>query len=228
MLLVQLESLTHSARMRRMVEVGRAALVDPAVKAMLDEMAGGIFYERGLSLQSCYGSRDGGRVLRALADPSRMLRGLAIRLVALVCDFEQALQAFSLLTNRSARKRFIRRLSRHRRFDVVDECLRRMFAETDADASDLVSYGSAAFVEQFIATHWQTEAGTIEWVRLARFHPQATADTLCRIASSKRCACKNNHRASMFTRAESGSKATARRKDARPCSVRPMATRKNA
>lgn len=184
-LLAELEAMTHSARMRRMVDVGRAALGNSAVKAMLDEMERGGFHERGLSLQSCYGSRDGGRVLHALSDPSRLLRGLAIRLVALACDFDQALQAFSLLTNRAARKTLIRRLSRHRRFDVVDECLRRMMAERDSDAVGLVSYGSAAFVEQQLASHWQTEAGPLEWVRLARFHPQATADALTRIATSK-------------------------------------------
>src|SRR5262245_59263627 len=92
-LLDELELLTHSARVRRMVELGRSVPRDPALQACIDSLANGDAYERGLALMTCFGSRDGARVLRALADPSRTLRGLALTLLAQVSsdqDVEQA------------------------------------------------------------------------------------------------------------------------------------------
>ena len=101
----------------------------------IEELSRGGFYERRLSLQSCFGSRDSDHVLRCLSDSSMILRGLAIRLVALICDNDQALNAFSMVTTRSARKKLIQRMSKRRRFDVADEYLRRMMAEQNQDLS---------------------------------------------------------------------------------------------
>jgi hypothetical protein len=53
-LLAELEHLTQAARMRRMVDAGRAAISDARMRATLEELASGGFYERGLSLQACY------------------------------------------------------------------------------------------------------------------------------------------------------------------------------
>src|SRR6266516_352016 len=94
-LLRELEALTHADRMRRMVEVGRSAAADPEIASTLASLAAGGFYERYLALQSCCGSGDGAHALRALADPSRTIRGLAVRLVPVVCDDAQAEAALS-------------------------------------------------------------------------------------------------------------------------------------
>lgn len=77
----ELEPLTHDARMRRMLEVGRQAAQDAVVAAALTALEQGGFYERWLALQSCFGSRDGAHALRALVDPSRSIRGLALLLL---------------------------------------------------------------------------------------------------------------------------------------------------
>lgn len=48
-LLQQLEPLTHDARMRRMVEIGRLATRDTSVAATLNALENGGFYERWLA-----------------------------------------------------------------------------------------------------------------------------------------------------------------------------------
>src|SRR5688572_20487178 len=88
-LLRELESLPYDARVRRMVEPGRLEKSDVSVAETLTLFERGGFYERWMALNSCYGSRDGTRVLRALADPSQAIRGAALKLAALVCDDAQ-------------------------------------------------------------------------------------------------------------------------------------------
>ena len=88
-LLQELERLPHSGRMRRMVEVGRQAASDRSASETLAELSRGGVFQRTLALQACYGSRDGECVVRALEDPSRLARGLAVQLVAELCDDEQ-------------------------------------------------------------------------------------------------------------------------------------------
>ena len=184
-LLAELEHLTHAARMRRMVDEGCVAINDARIRATLEELASGGFYERGLSLQACYGSRNSHHVLRSLSDPSKILRWLAIRLVALICDYDQSLHAFSIVTTRSARRKLMRRMAQRRRFDVVDEMLRRMIADQNPDVDELVSYGSPAFVKSYLEALGPDAASSIDWVRVARFHSGAAADALCRIAAGK-------------------------------------------
>ena len=59
-LLRALEPLTHDARIRRMVELGRAAASDSAIAATLGRpWAAAASSERMLALDACHGSRDG-------------------------------------------------------------------------------------------------------------------------------------------------------------------------
>lgn len=71
------EPLAHGARVRRMVALGREVAARPEVAAGLTELERGDAYARCLALYACFGSRDSGPVMRALADPSRMVRSLA-------------------------------------------------------------------------------------------------------------------------------------------------------
>lgn len=92
-LLKELESLPHSRRVRRMVELGK--LGDPVI----DELEKGDFYRRGLALHSCYGSRDRARIARFLQkDPSARLRGLARRLTAHFGTDEEVLAMLAEVT----------------------------------------------------------------------------------------------------------------------------------
>jgi hypothetical protein len=108
-LLRELERLTHAARMRRLVDVGRLSATDRSARSTLAALERSGPYERALALQSCYGSRDGAHVLRALADPSGSVRALALSLVALLCDDDQALAAIDLLPS-AGRRRLLKRL----------------------------------------------------------------------------------------------------------------------
>ena len=69
-----------------MVELGRTARSDAATAAILAALAGGGRYERYLAAQATFGSGDAAAVLRALADPTHMVRALAIQVVPLACD----------------------------------------------------------------------------------------------------------------------------------------------
>jgi len=108
-ILTWLDPLTYDARMREIGALGRASRDDVDLAAALADLAGRGFYERHLALMSCYGSGDSAHALRALADPSRLLRGLAIALVPRVCDDAQAARALATLQPRD-RRRLAKRL----------------------------------------------------------------------------------------------------------------------
>src|SRR3712207_2217742 len=98
----ELERLSHDQRMRRMVEVGREAATDPRAAQVMAELESGGTYERLLAVHACYG-RSGGKqdpdsgshVLRALRDPSRLIRKRAVRLAPLVCTDDQVQEALA-------------------------------------------------------------------------------------------------------------------------------------
>src|SRR5262249_23514649 len=90
-LLAQLETMTHAGRVRTMIELGRSNIAEN--QAIFEELEKGDFYERFMSLYACFGSRDSAHALRALADPSRIIRGLALRLLPLLCDDTQLQEA---------------------------------------------------------------------------------------------------------------------------------------
>jgi hypothetical protein len=90
-LLSELETCTHADRVRRMVELGRRSRAgDAQATATLQAMAAHSgFYERLLTLLSCSGSGDGAHVVKSLSDESRLLRGLAAKLVPASCADER-------------------------------------------------------------------------------------------------------------------------------------------
>ena len=75
-LLYELEPLTHDARIRRMVELGRMAAHDPAVVATLGALGRGGTFERMLrALHACHGTRDGALAARTTSsDPYALIR----------------------------------------------------------------------------------------------------------------------------------------------------------
>jgi hypothetical protein len=181
-LLRELEGVPHDARMRRMVEVGRRAREEPGVAAVLADLERGGFYERSLALQSCFGSRDGAHVLRALADPSRLLRGLAITLVPVVCDDAQA-QAALETASPGSRLALLRRLYKRKRTTPVDRFLDTLAGGGDESLVSLFSFGSA----EAAARHLEAvldRAGYHDWRRLTRHHPDAAASALERRATA--------------------------------------------
>ena len=169
-LLAELEAATYTDRVKRMVAVGQQARTDAGAAAVLQGLAAaGGFYERQLALLACYGSRDGAHVLAALADPSRLLRNLALSLVAIVCTDEQVRLAFGSLT-RKTQPVLLRTLRQRGRHAVIDAWLTELAARADAQLALFLFFGTAAVVERHVAAvlpSW----GVVDWVRLAKYHP---------------------------------------------------------
>jgi hypothetical protein len=180
-LLAELEPLTHHARVRRMVELGRLAAADASVAATLAALEQGGFYERWLALQSCYGSRDGAQVVRALDHPSRLIRGAAIKLVALACDDTQVREALGLLTPDQCRLLLLR-LLRHRRLAPVDAFLAWLAERGDSRLLLFLPFGSSASVERWLEQVLAT-GGQVEYRRLACYHPTLVSAALLQRAA---------------------------------------------
>jgi len=129
-LLQDLEPLAYADRIRRMVELGRQARQDAATQALLAALATRGFYERQLALFACGGSRDAAQVLRALADPSRLIRGLATRLVPLVGDDAMVLAALDVVDG-AGRRLLLAALAGRGRRAVIDRYLDQLAAAGD-------------------------------------------------------------------------------------------------
>ncbi|HLW00278.1 MAG TPA: hypothetical protein VKT82_16545 [Ktedonobacterales bacterium] len=180
-LLAALELLPHHARVQRMVELGRMAAGDASVTAMLAAFEQGEFYERWLALQSYYGSRDGAQVLRALSDPSRLIRAGAIKLAALLCNDAQAQEALSLLTIDQCHRLLLRLFKRHRQ-TPIDAFLTTLAASGDSRLLLFLPFGSPAIFKQYLEQVLPT-AGQIDYRRLARFHPTLVSAALLQRAA---------------------------------------------
>ncbi|HMA35156.1 MAG TPA: hypothetical protein VKY74_11870, partial [Chloroflexia bacterium] len=176
-LLAALAPLTHAARMRQMVDVGRQAAGDPSVAATLAQLEQGGMYERWFALQSCFGSGDGAQALRALADPSRQIRGLALVLVALAGDDAQVAAALAQAPY-AVRLVLLRRLRSRGRLAPIDAFLATL-GRGDPDFERLLPFGSPALVAGALEDALGRAAGS-DWRRLARVHPRLAAATLAR------------------------------------------------
>ena len=172
-LLTELETETYDYRVRRMVALGQQAAADAETAALLQALATSPdYYERLLALLACYGSRNDAAIAAALADPSRLLRQLALTLAAKVGTDAQALAALAGLPRR-AQTKLLRTLRQRRRLAVIDAFLESLAAtQAPEQLALLLFFGSAAVVQRHLPTvlpRW----GTIDWARLARFHPDA-------------------------------------------------------
>jgi hypothetical protein len=169
-LLTELETAPYHNRVKRLVALGQQARTDTAVTALLHSLSTAEdFYERQLALLACYGSTDGAQVVAALGDPSRLLRGLALRLVAHTCTDAQVGTAFAVLPRR-AQPKLLRMLRQQRREAVVDALLEGLVAGTDARLAQWLYFGTAALVEKHVGAvmpGW----GSMDWERLAKYHP---------------------------------------------------------
>lgn len=180
-LLRELEKLSYTERTRRMVELGRAAAADRSVAGTITTLERGDFYERSLALQSRYGSRDGDYVLSALRDPSRLLRGLALKLATHVCSDEQVLSALGSISL-DMRLNLLKRM-RKRRQDLVDTFLQSLKGNNDQDFLLLLPYGSTPLVAQHLEGALPS-AGQADLRSFARRHSQLMADWLLKQVGS--------------------------------------------
>ncbi len=181
-LLSELEPLTHHARARRMVELGRrAASGDSDALACVGAMRSHeSIYVRCLALQTVYGSRDAAVVLGCIGDVSRSVRRKAARLLRIACSNEQITAALHQIAERRLLTRMLGHLSRHGLSAPADAFIAQCLNDkNNPKAIDLLAYGSSALAEQY-ASELHEKAGSLAFVRLAKYHPAFTAEFLIR------------------------------------------------
>ncbi|MEP7122866.1 MAG: hypothetical protein ABJE95_18210 [Byssovorax sp.] len=182
-LLAELESCTHAERMRRMVDVGRrlARGQEPDLPALVAGLGSHeSTYARMLALQTCMGSHDGAHVVRALEDPSRMLRSRAANVVANACDDAEAVVALGLVRGRRARAGVIAELLRRRRRGVVDAFVEATIAgksRLDASTAELLPYASRPVLARHLPA-LRPVMSPLAWTRLSSWHPEVAAAEL--------------------------------------------------
>ena len=175
-LLVELNSLSFAARQTRIVELGR----DPQNASLWDELERGSSYERRIAALSCATSRDGERALRLANDASRLVRGLALEMVALVGDDEQIARVWPLLSRRLTRL-FIKKLvGKRNRQSAVDAFLEARFAQGSLDEG-LVAFASTEVAARLLEGTF-ARASAPDFARLARLQPRVALGKALEIA----------------------------------------------
>jgi hypothetical protein len=173
-LLAALNRMTDRDRIGHIIEYGRRSVSDPRSAAVLDQLGRGAFAERRLALIACHGSHDGAHVLRATTDPSRSLRGRALRSVALLCDDHQALAALESLPPRP-RRRLALRLARRRRRGVIDRFVARA-GVTPRELREILPFATGGVVEAHLGLF--EDGSDHDWSRLAGQHPEIVGRAL--------------------------------------------------
>ena len=171
LLLLELADLPVAARMARLTQLGR----DRAAAPVLAAWENGDGFERRLSLQSCYGSRDGARVARMASDGSRLTRNLALTIAADVCDDAQLDQIFAPLAEKSRRHVLVLLLRKGRR-DAANALIEAARKRGQAWQT-LLYLGSQSLVERHFDEAY-ANANANDWSRLARSHPQWALEKL--------------------------------------------------
>lgn len=183
-LLQECEKLTYVARWHLMVELGKLAVSDASVRHTIAMLAQGDTYQRLLATQSCYGSRNATQALQALVDPSRSIRSLALRIVALICSDDE-LQSVLDTVPLDLKETLLRYLSKQRRQNVMDVYLETLAARQDDALQRLLSFGS----REVAMRHFGQIAGQLDivgWKRLARRHSSLIVEHLrTRVAATE-------------------------------------------
>lgn len=178
----QLELLTYRNRVRRMVELGRQASTDATVRGILDSLEQGDFYERLLALNSCYGSYDGTKIMRAVSDSSYLIRSKAIQMLVPLVDDTQVQIALNTVTLKECRYVLKQLLKWHRR-SCIDTFINQLASTNNDKFGRLLPYASSEVVQRHIETVIDLY-GIDEWKLLARLHPGIIEELLQRQANA--------------------------------------------
>lgn len=186
-LLQELENLSHTARIERMVAFGKAAITDQQVRNTISalEQDTSSYYSRYLALYTCFGSRDGAHVVRAISDASRLVRGLALSLAGPICEDGELVATLEKLIF-PERTVILRHLFKLKRYFPIDTFLEKLAAQVQPRDMlyKLLAFGSEALIERYQET-LLASAGQVAWNRLARLHPQLTLNQLQKEADSR-------------------------------------------
>jgi hypothetical protein len=170
-MLQELEPMKHDTRIGRVIELGHQVGAGTNAAIIIAAWEQGDYYERWLALYSCYGSRDGEHVLRALADPSRTIRALACKLSVLLCDDVQLQRALAQMPTQQ-QTTILRALYKRHRFAPIDTFLHTLAAwGANTLLPKLLGFGSVPVVTQYIE-QVLPYAISSDLGRLARLHPE--------------------------------------------------------
>lgn len=176
----KVEPLTHRARMRHVIEVGRsAAQGDPEAQRTLAELHESTdAYERLLALMSVFGSRNGAWVVEGLSDASRSVRQRASTMVALFCSDEQIVAGLESIIPKRILCRTLASLVSCRKRTAVDAFLdKRMQSAPEPFVIDILMLGSEALVRRYVQKIVD-EGSYTAWDRLSSRHPRFMAKWL--------------------------------------------------
>ena len=149
-MLQELAPMKHNTRIGRVIELGHQVGAGTNAAMIIAAWEQGDFYERWLALYTCYGSRDGEHVLRALSDSSGVISGLACKLSVLLCDDVQLQKALALVPARQ-QTTILRELYKRQRFASIDTFLQTLAAQgANTLLLKLLGFGSAPVVTQYI------------------------------------------------------------------------------
>lgn len=167
-ILARVEGLPHDQRVRVLVDLGRKAAQAPWLRDALAEGERGSCYERCLALRACFGSRDPGPIRRGLADPSSVVRGLAISLAVRFLDADALAEALHAAP-RQDRRTLMTALIRRGRFEPIDRFAQRLAREGDRRLAEVLPRATSPVVERHLEK-WQRLATPVHWKALGRFH----------------------------------------------------------
>lgn len=172
-LLDALDGLTHAARQKRLVDLGRLSTTDTSAKALLSELAGSDdAYARTLVVASLFGSRDGALALQLLTDRSRAVRQRALCAAAVVCSDAEAARALELCVTTKARDRLASMLRARKRVAPIDrffEAKTEAMLSEDRKLVDALPLASEATVSRLIGAV-ERGGGMTTWARLVKGH----------------------------------------------------------
>jgi hypothetical protein len=176
------EALSHSARVRKAVEVGRQSRSDATAARLLRDWRAGGFTQRLLAAFAGHGSRDSAALLALTADPSRTVARVALAVLCDAGDDDSLLAALRALPPRRAAKALF--WLRRPRPNVVDRFVTERAAEGGAVAWPLVPLGSAAVLGRYFAVAAE-RGGDVFWRRLAVMHPaRAATEVVARLGAT--------------------------------------------
>ncbi len=175
-ILARVEDLPHDHRVRVLVDLGRKAAQAPWIRDALAEGERGSCYERCLALRACFGSREPGPIRRGLADPSSVVRGLAIPLAVRFLDDDALAEALHAAP-RQDRRTLMTALIRRDRFEPIDRFAQRLAAEGDRRLAEVLPRATSPVVARHLAL-WKRLASPVHWKALGRFHARVATEAV--------------------------------------------------
>ncbi|MBY0550406.1 MAG: hypothetical protein K2W95_24215 [Candidatus Obscuribacterales bacterium] len=187
-LLDGLEGMPDRQRLQRMVELGQIAAggTEEAHEArpLIEELAGGTFYERRLALFAWMGAKDHAKVFEARLDRSHILRKLAVDTARLICTDEE-LSVMADEKRGVELRRFLLRLYKQRKTTLLDAWLIRNAESRAAEMGQLLAFGSEDFVRERLPL-LADSMDESDFARVARRHPVVVADYFLDYATKMR------------------------------------------